>query len=450
MAIKGFVLFVIGIIESYAQGISYLVSQIINPTAEFLDNYSPSLGESVRNISSVVTNILMLLPVVVFSIIIGSIVGQDEGIATDSFGTIELQSVLVSVLTISSVSALIISHYIMEDEIINTLYISSLPAVGALLVTSFDPPQLYIAMLAVVYGIGGYTATKVSLENPIPHDYVYDELQPHKYIMKVSYASALVLIPLLGGAYYLESGNVYLVLSLSSGLVSHITTVLQNPKYKTYYTKIEPKIDSMIWILTPRLLLILGLGGLVFSGPQVAYSVLVFAPCIFGLVFNYYIDSKASKLMGDRFLQDVQGRYRPLVVSTNSDVDINKSKVDDGDVELDVRIKFSIDGDTPDDDTRWIEATEITHGIYESVDSIRRISESDRDQIEHFYDQLVGQIISEKSEDIRLENLPKGLRQRYLSQMAKKELVDNQRIMDAQMRDSDVSKKDKKLYSDGF
>lgn len=450
MAIKGFVLFVVRLIESYAQGISYLVSQIISPTAEFLDNYSTSLGESVRNISSVITNILMLLPVVVCSIVIGSVLGQNGGITIDSFGSIQLQSVLVSVLTISSVSALIISHYIMEDELINTLYISSLPAVGALLVTSLDPPQLYIAMLAVVYGIGGYTATKVSLENPIPHDYVYDELQPHKYIMKVSSVSALVLLPLLGGAYYLESGNVYLILSLLSGLVSHITTVLQNPKYETYYTKIEPKIDSMIWILTPRLLLILGLGGLVLSGPQIVYALLVFAPCIFGIVFNYYIESKASKLMGDRFLQDVQGRYRPLVVSTNSDVDINKSKVDDGDVELDVRIKFSIDGDAPDGDTRWIEATEITHGVYQSVDSIRRISESDRDEIEDFYDQLVGQIISEKSENIRVENLPNGLRQRYLSQMAREGLIDNQRIMNIQMRDSDVSKKDKKLYSDSL
>lgn len=448
MSTDRIVIIILSLIKSYSEGVSNIVNMIVNPLANFLGHYSSSLGDTVRNSSSIITNILLVLPLILVSILVGSLLGQDSGVHPNEAMSIDIQLVLMSILIMASGLAFFISHFILEDRLSNTLYISSLPVVATVLIYHFSTPELYVVLLAVLYGLGGYTATKIDLKNPVDHEHVYDKLEPQNYILRVSLALIPALMPILYGAYMYESGLAYITLVLFAGLVAHIATVLQKPKFETFYTMVGLRIDSTIWILTPRLFLFLGLGGLVLSGSNVVYMVFLFAPALFGIAFYRYINSRASELFGDRLIQDSKGMHSPFAVTPNCDIDINQSQVDGDEVELDVRIKMNIDDELPDNLGMWSEALEITNNVNETVESIRRVDSEKSEKIEDFQDELVGVIIDKQEGNIKVESLPDDLSDRVIAMLAERGELDNQQITDIGLKRTNVNKRNSKMYSD--
>lgn len=419
---------------------------VFSPISDFLGGYSKSLGDFVYNISILTANMVAILPIFVSSFSVGFILTNGT-IQIDMNANIDPVILLSSILLIGSLTAFFIAYFITKHGFVNSMYLSSLLFTGGVLVNYFSPPALYIVIGGIAYGIGGYTASVIEFENPLSHEYVYDDLKPQEDVLKIT---TLLCVPIIGiyiGATQFAQLNTIATVGIAGliGIISFGLSYLQRSKMDAYYRNINLNMMSQFWVLTPRLSIIIGLA-LVIQNAQITNISfgLLSTPVIFGFLFYTYIDSIADKVLGNRYLGGSDGFNVPFRITPSEDVDVEKATVSDSSAQLSTQINISISEHEPDKLQPWLEFLNTAHHLNRSVDTMTR---SDSEDLSQFYNELTDKVINMQNGTVDYNSLPKELRKDIISRQAENNNITNQDIMDIDVKSRELNKIDANEYA---
>lgn len=438
-------------LKYYYEYVHQFVEYLIVPAGEFIENYSSVLGNSVKNIASIVANIILLSPIILSSLLFGYLTTSNNSLSLENIQNLNFEIFIIVTLALGSVTAFIISHYIIEDRLANTLYLCTLLLLGVIPIYYLSTPAVYVAIFAIIYGIGGYTSSKIDLQEPVGHYHVLKNLEPQKYIITFSIISSILLIPSLYFVFK-TSGPTRTYLIILVAFITYSTAKLQIQKYKTFYELVGLKLSSQVWILTPKIMIIIGIGGLVISNQYtIVYSSLLFTPAVFGVIFYYYINKKAyyPDYGGNEvIISDTNSIYKNEDPAPNLEVNIKQQKVEDRSAKLDLNVGFSFDERLPEGQSKWIESIYMTNQIYILLDSMKGIDDDQLERIESFYDDLVEKLVENKDEPFELKSIEEPIQSKIISELSKKNDINNQEIMDIIIYDKRDICQDDSMYVD--
>jgi hypothetical protein len=433
----------------YVKMVRELTDFIFNPIRDFLSPYSKSLGRTVDIVSEVTSNFLILSPFLVSFLGIGIGVFGFEGTISD-FTNIDLQITLGIIMIFSSILVFTLSQE-SEDELLQSIYLSLLLVIGGTSIMYFKTPELYAVLFGVIYGIGGYTISYIKYENPLSHGYIYEDLEPHKRIRKSSYLLAGITSVLYLLGYYLESSGfsteVTVIPFATIPFVAFITTTFQTKSYKQIYRHAGINTKSPIWILTPRLLIIFGIG-LSVSSMNITIASLLFllSPSIFGLVFSYYINSQTEQILGKTTFTSSDLYSKPIRITGYEQAEIDVELDDKKETaEFNANIKIEITEDIPSDATGpWIEATESSKHMIKALESLSRVDEGEIEKLKKFKRQTLNKSIEKYEGD--LHELPNEVAKEVAYLRTKKSDLDLQDVCELEISLRDTDKRPSSEY----
>lgn len=411
------------LLEKYVGSINFVFDRFIYPISEFIKSYSETVGESLEQIFNIFSNIVILSPIFIFSIVLGLLVTGDTVDLIPRLLTI-LDTFVVSVMVFSSILVLIGSRIYYKSEK-NALLTSVLLLVAGLSYYLSEPTNSYVILVGVLYGIGGYITTIIEFETPYNHYYVYEKLSPHNNILDLSITSGILLFFISLFAVYspawISSDIVTTSIVILTGVGSYLITYLQISHYKDIYRFIDLKIQSQFWILTPQVLVIVATGIYVFGSLNfLLYMGMILSPSIAGLIFSFYIENQVEGLSSDKKLTNSSSFYTyfsdsyhktgkvPVKPHQNIEVDSNFDKSNDV-ASLSFKAEIEIPEKFPEEfsDMPWYQIALICDRIDQTSKLMKGASEKQKTEVNEFYTEVTERAIDELKNDGSLEEFNK-------------------------------------------
>jgi hypothetical protein len=439
------------LVLTYIEVIKKVTSYLFVPISDFLEPYSKSLSRTVEIISEIISNFLILSPILGIALGIGiGIFGFESSI--EDFMHINFQITIGIIIIFSSVLAFTLSQE-SDADLSQSIYIFLLLLMGGGSVIYFNPPELYAVLFGVLYGIGGYTIAYINYENPLSHRYIYEDLEPHKRIRRLSYLLVGISAVLYFSSRYLASEGYSSKLTIAPMVIipilAFITTTIQSKSYEQIYKHAGINTKSPIWILTPRLLIILGVTISVSTMEVTILSLLLFlTPSIFGFMFSYYIIQQTEMVFGKTTFTDSDLYVEPHRVTGYESAKVETEFNDNENTAvLDAHIQIDITGDIPDNKTGpWIEATESSKHMIKALESLSRIENEELEELREFNRKSLEKSASKYDGD--LSELPEEVAKEFAYIMTKNSEKNLQDICDLDIKIQDLNKKPSDEYID--
>lgn len=441
------------VLRLYFNAIDSITDAVFEPLRRFFEPFSKSISETFRIISTITTNFLALLPLFAVSI----------GIGVYFFGSSSAEITSIDPLLVLSIMmffASLISFVIMnasEYDLHQSIYMSVLLLSGAVSVLLFETPELYAVLFGVFYGVGGYIRSYIGHNNPLPHGHIYDNIEPQKTITRVSIIGFVVSVAAYGVARYLMINGVdQQVLILVAGVipaVGFLVSSLQFGSYEKIYQHAELNKESRLWILTPRLLVIVGIA-ISISSMEVSIIALLamLSPSLFGLAFSYYLSSQTEKVLGQKTFTDSSMLANPIRITGNEDADVvaevdKESSTASLNVDLEVDISESVPDNSADP---WFEAVAVSRELLEAVNNLKRVDDEASEEIEEFRkDALEVAIDKHQGSDINWGEIPESIRRDVIAIKCQNGELTLQEVNDLDIKFSESrSKNSAKRYAD--
>lgn len=441
------------ILSVYFSIIDAFTDAVFEPPRRFFEPFSKSISESFRIVSKVATNFIALLPLFAVSLGIGIYL-----FGAPSSEITEIEPFLV--LSVMMFFASVISFVIMSSsdyDLSESIYMSALLILGALSIMLFETPEVYAVLFGVIYGIGGYIRSYIGHENPLPHGHIYDNLEPQKTIKRVSLIGLIAGLAAYGaGEYLMMNGANQQTLIIVAGLIpatGFLVSSLQFESYRKIYQHAELKKSSRLWILTPRLLVILGVAVSISSMEVGIVSLLaLLSPSVFGLVFSYYLSWQTEKILGQKTFKDSNMLSNPVRITGNEEAEVG-ADVDKGSdtAQLNVEIGVNISDDIPDKSADpWFEAVAVSRELLEAINNLKRVDDEVSEEVREFkQDALEVAIEKHQGSSIDWDEIPESIRPDVIAIKCRKGELDLQEVNDLDVRFSETrSKKSAKRYAD--
>lgn len=441
------------ILRSYFNIINSITDAIFEPPRRFLEPFSKSISETFAVVSRVMTNFLTLLPLFIFSVAVGIYFFGSSSDALSSTDPLTVVSVMMFFASLISLVIMSFSDY----DLHQSAYMSALLLSGAVSIIFFDAPELYAVLFGVFYGVGGYISSYIGQENPLPHGHIYDNLEPQETITRVSAVGLTLSLASYGIAEYLiintVSDQIPVILASAIPAIGFLVSSLQFGSYKIIYQHAELNKESRLWILTPRLLVILGIA-LSISDMNVGVISLIamISPSLFGLAFSYYLSSQTKEILGQKKFTDSDRLANPVRITGNESADVvaevdKKSSTASLSIDLEVDISEEVPNNRADP---WFEAVAVSRELLDAVDNLKRVDEEVSEKIEKFRrDSLEVAIDKYGGSTIDWDDIPESIRRDVIAIKCQKGELSLQEVSDLDIRfGENRSKKSAKRYVD--
>lgn len=431
----------------YVKMVRNLCEDFYTPLVVFVKSYSKSIGESLKVIFQVVTNIIIISPILLLSLATGVLInGQLPSFNEITQITFSANALSV-IMFFTGVTGFIILYTVYNESLKSSLFFGLINLIGAYLLLQFSTPDAYVVALTVFYGIGGYIVSKIELKNRHPQEHIYEDVVPH---YKILYYTLLFAIPIVAvnAILYLEVLSDFIMITtiVAVGL-AYSLTYIQAEHYRAIYQHAELKAGSEIWILTPRLLLVLT-GGLALLNST--YNLIIMfgflSSIIFPILFILYFELQVSNESFGHEFRDANNYGQQLTVRPYEDLSIDTEFSNAKSIaNLDFNLDLDINKNTPNDIAVWHEYGLILHGLNKSINEMSGVGDEKKKEFNTLYDSVCYNIYqqTEKSdEEIPWNNWPDELTYRIRSQMRKDEDVNLKHISDIEIRDNHSMEKD--------
>ena len=405
----------IKIIRIYIQSIYRLKNKTLTPISNFIKSYSETLGESLDQLFTILTNMLILSPIFVLSVFF-SLNVSGESISSIPNLSMLSEPFIVSIILFSSLFILVGSGIYYRTKR-NAILTSMMLLAMGILYLKLKPPESYVVIVGLVYALGGYVSTFIEYNTPYNHYHIYKKLKPHQNIGSLS---LLFTLPLLGlSSLSIMSPDIFLndnivnSIIILTGLVAYISSYIQIGHYKNIYKHADMKTQSQVWILTPQILIILSTGlKLLGSIPATLYVVSILSPSIVGLLFSTYINVQTDGLssngglssggnfyttFSDSYHKSGKVKVRPhenINIDTNFD-DKNKTAYLEFNAHVEIPDKFPEEFSS----LPWYEIALITDKIDDTAKLMKNADEDKKKEIEKFYEKVTEEAIRELKDD---------------------------------------------------
>lgn len=431
---------VIQLLTTYIALVQGFFEHIFRPVSDFFSSYSPSLGESIMTLSRILSNTVILSPVFLSSVAIGSVIfGFD-------FSNVGLSRnvgryFVSTIMLVSSVSLFTVSRS-RDDSLNKSVYIFLLLAFGGISVLYFSSPEIYAVLVAIFYGLGGFNISKIDHVNPLPHEHIYNNLQPQEKIKRVSVTLLIVVSLVYIAIWYMRVEGVDQQIVVVTGFILPVLSVISisllSGSYEDIYEHANLKKKSQIWTLTPKLMVIISFGVYIANRSLSPITVLAFAsPGILGLIFTYYIVSQIETVFGSEAFTDSDMLSHPSAVSTNQTINIaqNVNKENQTarfDIDMDIRISKEI---PKDNINPWIEILIVSEQILRSTETIHRVDKTKIEEIESFQEQCAEILTNRMSDNnINWGEVPEEILNILIRYRTQNDKMSVQDIIDAEIK----------------
>lgn len=412
----------------YVKNIQLARNKLLYPISEFIGSYSETIGESLKQIFRIISNIVIFSPIFIISVVTGLLfTGENINISIEGLDI--LDTFVISILVFSSVLVLFGSK-VYYDSQRNALLTSFLLSAAGISYYLFSPPNSYVVLAGILYALGGYITTIIEFETPYNHYHVYKKLAPHDNILDISITSGIVLLFVaLFAAYspaWISSDLATTGIVILTGLISYLVTDLQMSHYKDIYKHVNLKVQSQFWILVPQVLVIIGTGTYVFGTLNFLLFIgMIISPSIVGIIFSIYIENQVEGLSSNKkltsgssfytYFSDSYHKSGKMRVKPHQNIDVESEFNESNST---ARMKFTAELEIPEKfpeefaDMPWYRMAVICDRIDQTSKLMTNAGDEEKSKVNDFYSKLTEKTIDElrdKGSLMRFDEIPDSL-----------------------------------------
>lgn len=396
---------IFSLIYLYYTLIEIFVNKLFNPISKVLSPYSETLSESVLQVSRIIINTIAISPIIIISVI-SSFYLLDGYITSPTNISLLLTVFVVTVFIFTSAFVITSIGSILKYNLGQKFFVSSILLISGISYYYVSGYEKYVILITTFYAFGAYITSIIKYENPYHHYYIYEELEPHNSIFRISGGFSIVIgfVGLIILFYDFESLQYSsYIIPIISGLISYLVTYLQIPHYKDIYKHVDLNTSSRFWILMPQLIVISSTGFYITDTIGITtYTVALLSPCIFGSVFKYYIDDQIEgNNLSEKFSSDSHF-YTTFTDSNHSngnfdakpeqnikiDCSINSNE-DTASIKIESSAKIPEKFPIEYSNMPWMNMAEICESKRRLINNIDSLDEEDKKEFRSFYEDVL-------------------------------------------------------------